>query len=129
MKAMVKRILDLNVGGEEGHIKEEQEDELYRDVNINQGMGLQTTLDVKDSHVTLNPVHPDGMESIFKTTSQLDVQTPTSVAPLPISALTPSTIATITTTSQASILPTTVLSNIIQNLPNFGSMFRFDDRL
>nr|GFB73613.1 hypothetical protein [Tanacetum cinerariifolium] len=27
----------LNIGGEEGHIKEDEEDELYRDVNINQG--------------------------------------------------------------------------------------------
>nr|GEW03149.1 hypothetical protein [Tanacetum cinerariifolium] len=43
--------------------------------------------------------------------------------------MTPSTIATITTTSQAPILPTTVPSNIIQNLPNFGSLFCFDDRL
>nr|GFB44421.1 hypothetical protein [Tanacetum cinerariifolium] len=102
----------LNVGGEEGHIEEEEEDELYRDVNINQGRGLQTTLDVEDSHVTLTP-------------------TPTSVAPLPMTAptITPSTIDTITTTSQEQILPTTVLSNIIQNLPNFGSLFCFDDRL
>nr|GFD58522.1 hypothetical protein [Tanacetum cinerariifolium] len=45
--------LGLNVGGEEGHVEEEEEDELYRDVNINQGRGLQMTLEVKDSHVTL----------------------------------------------------------------------------
>nr|GFA05978.1 hypothetical protein [Tanacetum cinerariifolium] len=45
------------------------------------------------------------------------------------STMTSSTIATITTTTQAPILPTIVLSNIIQNLPNFGSLFRFDDRL
>nr|GEY56416.1 hypothetical protein [Tanacetum cinerariifolium] len=145
--------LGLNIGGEEGHIKEEEDDELYRDVNINQGRGLQMTQEVKDSHVTLTPVNPDGqqqsssvssqlttmlnptldvgIESIFETTSQLDVQTPTSVTPLPISAstMTSSTIATITTTSQAPILPTTVSSTIIQNLPNFGSLFRFDDRL
>nr|GEU63048.1 hypothetical protein [Tanacetum cinerariifolium] len=118
------------------------------------GRGLQASLEVKDSHVTLTPVNPDGqqqslsvssqfvtsllnptldlgMESIFKTTSQFDVSTPTSVAPLPITAptMTSSTIATITTTSQAPILPTTVLSNIIQNLPSFGSLFRFDERL
>nr|GEX13691.1 hypothetical protein [Tanacetum cinerariifolium] len=118
------------------------------------GKGIQATLEVEDSHMTLTLVNPDGqqqsssvssqfvtsilnptldvdMESIFETTSQLDVQTPTSVAPLPMSAptMTPSTIATITTTSQAPILPTTVLSNIIQNLPNFGSLFHFDDRL
>nr|GFA65460.1 hypothetical protein [Tanacetum cinerariifolium] len=115
--------LGLNVGGEEGHVEEEDEDELYRDVNINQGRGIQATLEVKDSHMTLTLVNPDGqqqsssvssqfvtsmlnstldvgMESIFETTSQMDVQTPTSVAPLPMTAptTTPSTIATITTT-------------------------------
>nr|GEW23078.1 hypothetical protein [Tanacetum cinerariifolium] len=146
--------LGLNVGGEEGHVEEEEEDKLYRDVNINQGRGIQETLEVKDSHMTLTLVNPDGqqqissvslqfvismlnltldviMESIFETTSQMDVQTPTSMAPLPMTTptTTPSTIATITTTSQAPILPTTVLSTIIQNLPNFGSMFDFDNRL
>nr|GFA26378.1 hypothetical protein [Tanacetum cinerariifolium] len=94
--------------------------------------GIQATLEVEDSHVTLTQVNPDGqqqsssvssqfmtsmlnptldvgMESIFKTTSQMNVQTPTSVAPLPMTAptMTPSTFATITTTSQAPILPTT----------------------
>nr|GEV48540.1 hypothetical protein [Tanacetum cinerariifolium] len=146
--------LGLNIGGEEGHVKEEEEYELYRDVNINQGRGIKATLEVKDSHVTLTPVNPDGqqqsssvssqfvtsmlnptldvgMKSIFETTLPLDVQTPTSVAPLSMSAptMTPSTIAIITTTSQAPILPTTVPSTIIQNLPNFGSLFRFDERL
>nr|GEU49886.1 hypothetical protein [Tanacetum cinerariifolium] len=73
----------------------------------------------------------NGMESIFETTSQMDAQTPTSVPPLPMTAptMTPSTIATITTTSQAPILPPIVSSNIIPNLPNFGSLFCFDDRL
>nr|GEY54477.1 retrotransposon protein, putative, unclassified [Tanacetum cinerariifolium] len=72
-----------------------------------------------------------GLDSIFETTSQLDVPTPTVVAPFPIitPTMTPSTIATITTTSQAPILPTTVSSNIIQNLPSFGSLFRSDDKL
>nr|GEW43960.1 hypothetical protein [Tanacetum cinerariifolium] len=146
--------LGLNIGGEEGHIKEEEDDELYRDVNINQRRGLQMTQEVKDSHVTLTPVNLDGqqqsssvslqfvtsmlnptldvgIESIFETTSQLDVQTPTSVALLRISVstMTSSTIATVTTTSQVPILPTTVSSTIIQNLPNFGLLFRLDDRL
>nr|GEY87802.1 hypothetical protein [Tanacetum cinerariifolium] len=96
------------------------------------GRGLQGTLEVEDTHVTLTPVKPDGMESIFETTSRIDVQTPTSVAHLPITTptMTSSTIATITTTtSQAPILPTTVPSDIIQHLPSFGSLFRFDDRL
>nr|GEW69817.1 retrovirus-related Pol polyprotein from transposon TNT 1-94 [Tanacetum cinerariifolium] len=118
------------------------------------GKGIQSTLEVKDSHVTLTSVNPDGqqqsssvssqfvtsmlnstlyvgMESIFKTTLQLNVPTPTSVAPFPMTAptMTPSTIATITTTSQAPILPTTASSSIIQDLPNFGSLFGFDNRL
>nr|GEZ56960.1 hypothetical protein [Tanacetum cinerariifolium] len=107
-----------------------------------------------DSHVTLTPVNPDGqqqsssvlsqfvtsmlnltpdagMESIFETTSQMDVQTPTSVAPLPMSAptLTLSTIATITTTLQAPTPPTIAPTTLLQDLPDFSSLFGFDNRL
>nr|GEZ46807.1 hypothetical protein [Tanacetum cinerariifolium] len=120
----------LNICKEERHVKEEEEDELYRDVNINQGRGIQETLEVEDSHVTLTLVNPDGMESIFETTSQMDVQTPTFVAPLPITTPTmTSSIATTTTTSQAPILTTIAPSTIIQNLPNFGLLFGFNNRL
>nr|GFA00493.1 hypothetical protein [Tanacetum cinerariifolium] len=61
----------------------------------------------------------------------MDVQTPTYVVPLPMYAptMTPSTISTITTTSQAPILPKTAPSTIIQDLLNFGSLFGFDNRL
>nr|GEV62934.1 hypothetical protein [Tanacetum cinerariifolium] len=146
--------LGINVGREEGHDKEKEEDELYKDVNINQGRGIQMNQEFKDSHVTLTPVNPDGqqqsssvssqfvtsmlnptpdagMEPIFETTSQMDVQTPTSVAPLPMSAptITPSTIATITTTQQAPTLPITAPSTLLQDLPNFGSLIGFDHRL
>nr|GEX66805.1 hypothetical protein [Tanacetum cinerariifolium] len=97
------------------------------------GRGLQGTLEVEDTHVTLTLVKPDGqqesssvssqfvtsmlnltldvgMESIFETTSRIDVQTPTSVAPLPITTptMTSSTIDTTTPTSQAPTLPTTI---------------------
>nr|GFA69968.1 hypothetical protein [Tanacetum cinerariifolium] len=93
--------LGTNVGREEGHDEEEEEeeDELYRDVNINLGRG---------------------MESIFETHSQMDAQTPTSMAPLPMSSLTntPSTIATVTTIQQAPTLPTTPPSALLQDLPN-----------
>nr|GFA93420.1 hypothetical protein [Tanacetum cinerariifolium] len=53
------------------------------------------------------------------------------MAPLPIATptMTSSTFATTTQTSQAPTLPTTILSEIIQNLPSFGSLFHFDDRL
>nr|GEW53827.1 hypothetical protein [Tanacetum cinerariifolium] len=103
----IPQTLENSEDEEEEEEEEEKEDELYKDVNINQGRGLQASLEVEDSHVTLTPVNPDGqqqsssvslqfvtsmlnptidlgMESIFETTSQLDVQTPTSVALLPI---------------------------------------------
>nr|GEY14541.1 hypothetical protein [Tanacetum cinerariifolium] len=151
--------LRINVGREEGQDEEDDEDKLYRDVNINLGRGVQmadvhTTQEFEDSHVTLTTINPDGqqqsssvssqfvtsmlnstpdagIESIFETTSQMDVHTPTSVAPLPVSAptLTPSTIATITTVQQAPTPPTTAPSTLLQDLPNFGSLFGFDHRL
>nr|GEZ95880.1 hypothetical protein [Tanacetum cinerariifolium] len=132
---------------EEARIQEEEEaDELYCDVNINQGKGLQVTQYVEDSHVTLTPFQPDGpqesssmssfvtsmlnptsdvgVESIFTTASSSIVSLQT---PRPI--MTPSTIATITTSSEAPIPPTTILSIILENLPTFNSAFRFDERL
>nr|GFA00072.1 hypothetical protein [Tanacetum cinerariifolium] len=132
---------------EEARIQEEEEaDELYRDVNINQGRGLQVTQNIEDSHVTLTPVHPDGpqesssvssfvtsmlnpisdawVESIFTTASSsiISLQPPTPI-------MTPSTIAIITTSSDAPIPPTTIPSIILKNLPTFNSAFHFDERL
>nr|GEX36764.1 hypothetical protein [Tanacetum cinerariifolium] len=124
--------LITNVGREEGHNEEDEEDELYGDVNINLGRGIQMsdvhqTQEFEDSHVTLTPINPDGQQQ----SSSMDVQTPTSMAPLPMSAptITPSTIATITTTQQAPIPPTTAPSTLLQDLPNFGSLFGVDNRL
>nr|GEZ09578.1 hypothetical protein [Tanacetum cinerariifolium] len=62
--------LGLNIGGEEGYVKEEKEDELYRDVNIKQGMGIQATLEVEDSHVTQTPVNPDGQQQSSSVSSE-----------------------------------------------------------
>nr|GEU34190.1 retrovirus-related Pol polyprotein from transposon TNT 1-94 [Tanacetum cinerariifolium] len=91
--------LRLNVGREEGQDEEDDEDELYRDVNINlEGRGSSS---VSSQFVTsmLNLTPDAGIESILETTSQMNVQPSTSLAHLPLSAptLTPSTIATITT--------------------------------
>nr|GFB01136.1 hypothetical protein [Tanacetum cinerariifolium] len=115
----------LRVSEEQMLIKEEEADELYQDVDINQGRGLQVSQDIEDSHVTLTPVHPDGqqesssvssfvtsmlnpisdagVESIFTTASS-------SLAPLPtpIPTMTPSIITTITTASHTSIPPTPI---------------------
>nr|GEY91242.1 hypothetical protein [Tanacetum cinerariifolium] len=132
---------------EEARIQEEEEaDELYRDVNINQGRGLQLSQKIKDSHVTLTLFYPDGLqesssmrsfmtsmlnpisdagvESIFTTTSSpiVSLQTPTPI-------MTPSTIDTITTSSDAPIPSTKNPSTILKNLPTFNLAFRFDERL
>nr|GFA32943.1 hypothetical protein [Tanacetum cinerariifolium] len=132
---------------EEARIQEEEEAyELYRDIDINQGRGLQVTQNIEDSYVTLTLVHPDGLqesssvssfvtsmlnpisdagvEFIFTTTSSPIVSLQTST---PI--MTPSTIATITTSSDAPIPPTTIPRTILENLPTFNSVFRFDERL
>nr|GEZ08540.1 hypothetical protein [Tanacetum cinerariifolium] len=126
--------IGLNVGREEGQDTEDDEDELYRDVNINlegrivQMAGVHTTQEYEDTHVTLTPVNPDGLDSLFETTSQMDVQAPTTVASLTLSAptLTPSTIATIFTVPHVPTPPTTAPSTLLQDLPNFGSLFGFD---
>nr|GFA00365.1 hypothetical protein [Tanacetum cinerariifolium] len=52
----------LRISEEKRLNKEEEAEKLYRDVNINQGRGIQATLYVEDSHVTLTPVHPDGQQ-------------------------------------------------------------------
>nr|GEW26207.1 hypothetical protein [Tanacetum cinerariifolium] len=145
-KSPVKEDQGLRVSEEQRLIEEEQADELYRDVDINQGWGLQVSQDIEDSHVTLTPVQPDGqqesssvssfvtsmlnpisnagVESIFTTASSL-------IAPIQTSTpiMTPSTIATITTSSEAPIPPTTIPSAVLQNLPTFDSVFRFEDRV
>nr|GEZ40166.1 hypothetical protein [Tanacetum cinerariifolium] len=59
----------LNVNKEE-HVEEEEEDELYRDVNINQGRGLQATLEVEDTLVTLTLINSDGQQESSSVSSQ-----------------------------------------------------------
>nr|GEZ31589.1 hypothetical protein [Tanacetum cinerariifolium] len=135
----------LSISEEERMQKEEEADELYRDIDINQGRGLQVSQDIDDSHVTLTPIHSDGqessstssfvtillnliidpgMESIFTTGSS----SVTSI-PSPKSTMTPSIITTTTTASQPPIPPTPIPSDILQTLPTFASVFRFEDRV
>nr|GEX21550.1 reverse transcriptase domain-containing protein [Tanacetum cinerariifolium] len=121
-------------------------DELYRDVDINQGRGLQVSQDIEDSHVTLtsthsnsqqessstssfvtnllNPIIDPGIESIFTTGSS--TVTP---IPSPKYTMTPSIITTTTTASQPPIPPTPIPSDVLQTLLTFASVFRFKDRV
>nr|GFB11674.1 hypothetical protein [Tanacetum cinerariifolium] len=49
--------------------EEEEADELYRDVDINQGRGLQVSKDIEDSHVTLTPTDSDGQQESSSTST------------------------------------------------------------
>nr|GEW17955.1 hypothetical protein [Tanacetum cinerariifolium] len=51
-------------------IPKSKADELYRDVDINQGRGLQVNQEVEDFHVILTPVHPDGQQESSSVSSQ-----------------------------------------------------------
>nr|GEY24612.1 uncharacterized mitochondrial protein AtMg00810-like [Tanacetum cinerariifolium] len=122
----------LRISEEERIYEEEEADELYRDVDINQGRGLQVSQDIEDSHMTLTPFHSYGqqessstssfvtsllnpivdlgMESIFTTALSF-------VAPLPspTSTMTPS-IITITTKASQPPIPLTPIPNEQRNL-------------
>nr|GFC82384.1 hypothetical protein [Tanacetum cinerariifolium] len=60
---------------EEARIREEEDaEDLYRDVNINQGMGLQITQSVEDTHVILTLVNPDDPQERNKSIQRSDEQ-------------------------------------------------------
>nr|GEX51810.1 Gag-Pol polyprotein [Tanacetum cinerariifolium] len=103
----------LRIGEEERMQEEEDVEELYRDVDINQGRGLQVSQETEDTHVILTPTQSDaqqessstssfmtnllnpitdpGLESLFTTGS-----TTVTPIPLPQSTMTPSIISTVT---------------------------------
>nr|GFC13649.1 hypothetical protein [Tanacetum cinerariifolium] len=124
----------LRVSAKQRLIEEEEADELYRDVDINQGRGLQVSQDIEDFHVTLTLVQPDGQQesssvssfvtSMLNPISDAGVESIFTTASYPIEPIqtstpimTPSTIATITTSSEAPIPPTTI------------PIFRFEDKV
>nr|GEX82186.1 hypothetical protein [Tanacetum cinerariifolium] len=105
----------MNVGGDEGPNAEDDDEELYRDVNINlegrdvQMIDVYTTQVLEDTHVTLTPVNPDGqqqsssvsskfvtsmlnpshdigIDSLFESTHPVDVPVTTIVVPLLVTA-------------------------------------------
>nr|GEU91085.1 hypothetical protein [Tanacetum cinerariifolium] len=106
----------MNVEGEEGANKEDDADESYRDVNINlesrdiQMADVQTTQVIEDTHVTLTPVNPEGQQQSSFMSSRF---VSNMLNPSPDTA-----------PSQAN-----VLSSSLQDLPNFGSLFGFDNGL
>ncbi|GJX23204.1 hypothetical protein Tco_0227649 [Tanacetum coccineum] len=120
---------------------------------------IQTTQVIEDTHVIITPGNPEGqqqsssvssgfvsnmlnpspdtsIDSIFnlntESTSLVDVPV-TTLVEIPLSSATtlpPPTIPLITHLQQTPIpTPTTVPSSSLQDLPNFGSLFRFYHRL
>nr|GEZ03374.1 hypothetical protein [Tanacetum cinerariifolium] len=128
----------MNVGEDEGPNAEDDEEELYRDVNINlegrdvQMIDVHTTQVLEDTHVTLTSVNPDGIDSLFESTHWVDVPVMTIVVPLLVTAPTlplPS-IPIISEVQQATApTPVTTLNIFLQDLLNFSSLFGFDHRL
>ncbi|GJV68869.1 reverse transcriptase domain-containing protein [Tanacetum coccineum] len=162
-------IQGANVAGEEMDDEatnvEGEENELYRDVNINlegrdvemtdaQQTNVQTTQVLEDTHVIITPVNPEdqqqsssvsfgfvsnmlnpkpdtGIDLIFtlntEATSLVDVPVTTIAEPPLVSATTlPSPPTPLITHMQQTPVPTptTVSSSSLQDLPNFGSLFR-----
>nr|GEY62977.1 hypothetical protein [Tanacetum cinerariifolium] len=116
MRRVLKKKQGLRVSEEQRIIEEEEADELYRDQESSSASSFVTSM--------LNPIRDAGVESIFTTALS-------SVAPLPTPTptMTPSIITTITTASHPPIPPTPFPSEVLQNLPTFDSMFRFNERL
>nr|GFB10023.1 hypothetical protein [Tanacetum cinerariifolium] len=136
----------LRIGEEEMMHEEEEAYELYRDVDINQGRGLQVSQETEDSHVILTPTHSDGQQESSSTSSFMtNLLNPTidpgmvsiftigsstvTPIPLPQSTMIPSIISTFTTASQLPTPPTPIPILDLQNLPTFASVFRFEDRV
>nr|GEV92645.1 hypothetical protein [Tanacetum cinerariifolium] len=136
----------LRMSEEERMQEEDKAEELYCDVDINQGRGLQVSQDIEDSHVTLTLTHSDGQQESLSTSSFVTnllnpINDPcmefifttgsSTITPIPSpkSTITPSIISTFTTAGQLPIPPTSIPSLDLQNLPTFASVFRFEDRV
>ncbi|GJW64418.1 hypothetical protein Tco_0116302 [Tanacetum coccineum] len=135
-----------NVEGEELD-EEEDVNELYRDVNVNlerrdtkMTNALQTNQSSSVSsgfiYNMLNPNLDTGIDSILnlntESTSLVDVPITTNVEmpPSSVTTLPPPPIPLVQPQQQTPIpTPAIVLSTSLQNLPTFGSLFKFEDRV
>nr|GFA10055.1 hypothetical protein [Tanacetum cinerariifolium] len=59
----------LRIGEEERMQEEEDAEELYHDVDINQGRGLQVSQETEDTHVILTPIQSDAQQESSSTSS------------------------------------------------------------
>ncbi|GJT34733.1 hypothetical protein Tco_0925152 [Tanacetum coccineum] len=142
-------------GAKSGEDAKDQENEAVKDSNTNLDGRDKVLTDVEDTHVTLTPVNPDGqqqsssvssgfvsnmlnpnqdtgVDDIFRqhteATSLMDTNVTAIVEPFFTRPPTPHPI--IIQPQQLPIMtPATTTSSLLENLPNFASLFGFDDRL
>ncbi|GJX06125.1 hypothetical protein Tco_0194057 [Tanacetum coccineum] len=105
--------------GEDATDAKDQENEAVKDSNTNLDGRDKVLTDVEDTHVTLTPVNPDGQQQSSSVSSGFPFFTrPPTPHPIVIQP------------QQLPIMsPATTTSSLLQNLPNFASLFGFDSRL
>ncbi|GKA86464.1 hypothetical protein Tco_0808175 [Tanacetum coccineum] len=130
-----------------GEDAKDQENEAVKDSNTNLDGRDKVLTDVEDTHVTLTPVNPDGqqqsssvssgfvsnmlnpnqdtgVDDIFRQNTEATCFIDTNINRPP----TPHPII-IQPQQQPIMTPATTTSSLLQNLPNFASLFGFDSRL
>nr|GEZ50772.1 hypothetical protein [Tanacetum cinerariifolium] len=116
----------MNVKGVEGENEEDEDNELYRDVNINlKGRDVRMA-DVQTTQYRYT------YYSIFELTQRVyvPVMTTTELPLLSATTLPPPSIPIISHVQQTPApSPANVSSSSLQDLPNFGTLFGFDHRL
>ncbi|GKE85956.1 hypothetical protein Tco_1559698 [Tanacetum coccineum] len=120
---------------EEQTNEEEVVNEMYNDVNINlEGRytemtdallaNVQTTQVIEDTHVIITALTPEVQQQFNFSGSNAEMP-PSSITTLP-----PPPIPLIQPLNQTSVsTPTIAPSTSLQNLPTFGSLFKFEDRV
>nr|GEZ33046.1 hypothetical protein [Tanacetum cinerariifolium] len=117
----------------ESEKEKDKEDDLYRDLNINlersdaEMTDAQANQDTKDTHVTLTTVLPVS-DTLVNVPVSVATETPSSITTIPqphipnIQTLQQTLDSTTTTT-------TTNLTMTFLEIPNFASLFQFDQRM
>ncbi|GKD39279.1 hypothetical protein Tco_1259486 [Tanacetum coccineum] len=145
--------------GEEATYEEDQGTEAVKDTNTDLDGRDKVMTDVEDTHVTLTPVNPDGQQQSSSVSSGFvsNMLNPnqdtgvddifrqhteaTSLIDTSVTAIMEPSFTTqinrpptpypldIQTQQQPIMTPATTTSSLLQNLPNFASLFGFDNRL
>ncbi|GJX43632.1 hypothetical protein Tco_0260308 [Tanacetum coccineum] len=111
-------------GAKSGEDAKDQENEAVKDSNTNLDGRDKVLTDVEDTHVTLTPVNPDGQQQSSSVSSGFLSWSHYSLAPSNTASY-----SSIQHNNYQLMSPATTTSSLLQNLPNFASLFGFDSRL